>query len=116
MPSISPVWNGKEGSTANSYKRLELYLVALSVVLLTLLYTSFSLEFSLHICRSGKDVAVVALFQDAPTIHLVIAPSQSNLRLGIIRCALFLCPMNTVSLVNASSLKKLLVHSEFPVD
>ena len=114
MPSISPVRNGKKGSTENSYTRLEFELVALSVVLPTLLYTPFSLEFSLHICRSGKDVA--ALFQDAPTIHLVIAPSQSNLRLGIIRCALFLVAMSTVSLVNASSLKKLLVHSEFSVD
>ena len=116
MPSISPVWNGKKGSTENSYTRLEFELVALSVVLPTLLYTPFSLEFSLHNCRSGKDVAAGALFQDPPTIHLVIAPSQSNLNVGIIRCALFLVAMSTVSLVNASSLKKLLVHSEFSVD
>ena len=48
MPSISPLWNGKEGSTGNSYSWLEFELVAISVVLPTLVYTPFSLEF-LHI-------------------------------------------------------------------
>ena len=48
MPSISPLWNGKEGSTGNSYSQLEFGLVAISVVLPTFMYTPFSLEF-LHI-------------------------------------------------------------------